>query len=414
MWIVLAVLLVCSALLSGSEVAYFSLNPTELEELKEAKTGQSRRILSLLDRPKNLLATILIGNNFVNVGIILLSNNLIESRLPTNWAPWLSLTVSIGGITFILLMLGEVIPKVYAAKFRLSLARMMTIPLVMMRQVFWPISWALIKSTNVIDRKIKKKDPAFSVDELGTALELTSDENTTEEEHKMLKGIVRFGSTDVKQIMRPRTDIVAFEWGDGYNEVIETIVQTGFSRIPVYKESFDHVAGILYIKDLLNHLDEEKDFNWQDLVRSPFFVPENKKIDDLLKEFQEKKIHLAVVVDEYGGTSGIVTLEDILEEIIGEISDEFDDDDLSYSKLDNHNYVFEGKTALNDMYRVLDIEGEEFEEEKGDSETLAGFMLELFGKIPLKNERIHFLHYTFTIEAADRRRVKRIKVTIQD
>jgi len=365
-----------------------------------------------MDRPKSLLATILIGNNFINVAIILLSNQLIESRIPTTLDPWLQTTITVAGITFVLLLLGEVIPKVYATKYKFTVARMMSLPLQQMRFLFYPVSWLLISSTKIIDRRLKKKDSSLTVDELGTALEITSDSSSSEEEQKMLKGIVKFGNTDVKQIMCPRTDVVAFEEDTSYSEVLKSIVSSGFSRIPVYRKSFDNITGILYIKDLLNHLNEGDDFEWQKLIRSHFPVPPSKKIDDLLKEFQEKKIHLAVVVDEYGGTEGIVTLEDVLEEIIGEISDEFDDDDLTYTKIDDHNYVFEGKTPLNDLYRVLEIEGREIDAAKGESETLAGFMLELFGKIPLKGERKTFEHYTFTIEAADRRRVKMVKITL--
>jgi len=412
-WAILLVLLMCSALISGSEVAYFSLTPVQLADLESGEaTPSSQRIVGLLKLPKRLLATILIVNNMVNVGIILLSSILIESQIPEHWVDWEKFWFSTVCITFTLLLLGEVIPKVYATKYSMRLARLMSVPLLQLRWLVHPISWCLIRMTNVVDRNIKNKDESITVDKLEVALELTSDHQTSEEEQKILKGIVRFGNTEVKQIMCPRTDITAFEVETPYSEILGQIVKSGFSRLPIYRENFDKIEGILYIKDLLNDLSADDSFDWRSIARKPFFVPENKKIDDLMREFQEKKIHMAVVVDEYGGTCGIVTLEDILEEVIGEISDEFDDDDISYSKLDEFNYVFEGKTHITDVYRVLEIEDDPFDDAKGDSDTLGGFMLELFGRIPVKNEYIVYKNYTFTIEAADRRRIKRVKLTM--
>lgn len=413
-WGIMVTLIMCSALISGSEVAYFSLTPAQQSDLKEEKDRSSKRILKLLEKPKKLLATILIANNFVNVGIIILSAFLIEPYIPVEWGPGWNIAVKTIGITFVILLLGEVIPKVYATKYGMSLARVMSSPLLRLRWLFSWLSRILIGSTSIIEKRLAKKNKEHTIEELETALELTRDQNTNEEEHKLLEGIVRFGSTDVRQIMTPRTDVVAFDMEDDWESIIPSIIESGYSRIPAYEESFDKVAGILYIKDLLPHIDDDTAFEWQQVIRPPFFVPEHKKIDDLLREFQEKKIHLAVVVDEYGGTSGIVTLEDIIEEILGEISDEFDDDDLAYSKIDDSNYVFEAKIALNDLYRVLDCDDTPFEESKGDSETLGGFMLELFGKIPQKNEKVKFEHYTFTIETADPRKVKRVKVTIHE
>ncbi len=411
-WGILVLLLLCSALISGSEVAFFSLAPADLNQLEETKEKSSERILLLLEKPKKLLATILIVNNFVNVGIIILISYLAVPILSLIANDGVRYAVEIGGITFIVLLLGEVIPKVYANKHAIRLARTMANPLLRLRWLFGWLSWLLIGSTNIVDKRLGRKEKGHTVEELETALELTRDQNTSEEEHKLLEGIVRFGNTDVRQVMKPRTDVIAFDHDDAFNAITESIIDSGFSRIPVYKGSFDKIVGLLYIKDLLPHLDKEKDFEWQSLIRAPFFVPESKKIDDLFKEFQEKKIHLAIVVDEYGGTSGIVTLEDVIEEILGEISDEFDDDDLAYSKIDDCNYVFEAKTPLNDFYRVLNINLSSFDEAKGESETLGGFILELSGKIPMKNEKIHFKNYTFTIETADRRKVKQIKVTI--
>ena len=414
-FIIMGALLLCSALISGSEVAYFSLSPAEMEEIEESKSSSSKRILSLVENPQKLLATILVANNFLNVGIIILSTYIMDGILPVDMPSIEKFLWQTVLVTFIILLLGEVVPKVYATKSGLRLARIMSLPITLMESpwIFGSIGNVLIRSTNVIEKRIKKRDANVSVDSLEHALELTNDQNTTEEERKILQGIVRFGNTDVKQIMKPRTDVVAFDIETNYDELLKEIVKAGHSRVPVYRESFDHIEGILYIKDLLPHFDQSASFEWQTLIRKPFIVPRSKKIDDLLAEFQEKKIHLAIVVDEYGGTQGIVTLEDILEEIVGEITDEFDDDNLAYSKLDENNYVFEGKTPLNDVYRALDIEGKEFEDAKGESDTLAGFILELFGKIPQKNEKINFEHYVFTVEAADRRRVKQVKITIK-
>ncbi|KAA3646845.1 MAG: gliding motility-associated protein GldE [Bacteroidetes bacterium] len=407
------ILLVASALISGSEVAYFSINPAEKDELQGNKIKSASVILELLERPKKLLATILIANNFVNVAIVILSTYIADGLIPETLSQNTKLFIQIVLVTFLLLLLGEVIPKVYANAKPLKLASFMALPTLYLRSLLSPLSSLLVSSTNFIDKRIKKKGHNISVDELSHALELTSDDTKTEEDHKILEGIVKFGNTDVKQVMTSRVDTVSIDINKTYQEVIDTILDSGYSRIPVYEDSFDNIKGILYIKDLLPHLNKET-FKWTTIIRKPFFVPENKKIDDLLKEFQFKKIHLAVVVDEYGGSSGIISLEDILEEIVGEISDEFDDEDLEYSKLDDFNYVFEGKIGLNDMYRILGIDGDEFEEVKGESESLAGLVIELFGKIPKKGEKIRLKDYLISIEAADKRRIKRIKLSLQE
>lgn len=408
------ILLILSALISGSEVAFFSLGPQDISELELSKDKNDVRIVELLAKPKRLLATILISNNFINVAIVLISTFLMNNIINLSGASELQqFLIQVVCVTFIILLIGEVIPKVYASTYSLSLARFMAFPLTFLNKFLAPLSKPLAASTIFIDKKIKRKGSAFSADELDQALELTYDNNeTSTEEKKILKGIVKFGNTDVTQIMTARVDVKAVSVAITYEELIETILESGYSRIPVYKETFDQVVGILYIKDLLPYLHTKKE-NWQELIRSPFFVPENKKIDDLLKEFQEKKIHLAIVVDEYGGASGIVSLEDVIEEIVGDISDEFDDEDILYSKLDENNFIFEGKTPLIDLYRVLEIEGDEFEKEKGEAETLAGFLLEKSGKILKKNERLHFSNYLFVVEAADKRKIKRVKITIQ-
>jgi putative hemolysin len=421
--IVVLVLLVFSAFISGAEVAFFSLKPTEKNELENNNDKKSQFALELLNYPKRLLATILISNNFVNIAIIIISTFIANELF--NFVDFYFLGILIQAsvqefiilvvlVTFMILMAGEVVPKIYAYKYPLKLTLIMSYPIWVLEKIFWytGISRLLLFTTSIIDNNIKRKSESISVEDLSNVLELTTDEEVSEDEHKMLKGIVKFGNTDAKQVMTPRTDIDAFDIEEPFSDLIQKIIECGYSRIPIYKESIDKIEGVLYIKDLLQYLDKTANFDWQKLIRPAFFVPENKKIDDLLSEFKAKKIHIAIVVDEYGGTSGIITLEDIIEEIVGDITDEFDDEELNYSKLDDYNIVFEGKTPLNDMYRILEIDGEIFEKNKGEADTLAGFLLELSGKFLKKNEKINFKNYTFTIEAADKRRIKQIKITI--
>ena len=421
-FVVMAILLFCSAFISGAEVAFFSLSPKDQEELKSSKSKINVLIQDLLDKPKKLLATILIANNFVNISIVILSSYLAGSLFSFENS-WLGLApevwefiVLVGFVTFLILLVGEVIPKVYANKYPLKLAGIMAYPVYTLGQLFWYIGLSpfLISTTSFIDKRFVKKSENISVDQLSHALELTDENEVSKDEQKILEGIVKFGKTDVKQIMQPRTDVTSINIESSYTLVMQEILNSGYSRIPIYKENFDHIEGVLYIKDLLAHLDKGDGYKWQTLLREAYFIPESKKIDDLLTEFQAKKIHLAIVVDEYGGNSGIITLEDIIEEIVGDITDEFDDEELVYSKLDDTNYIFEGKIPLKDLYRVLDINGDNFEENKGDSDTLAGFILELSGKIMQKNERVSFENYSFTIEASDKRRIKRVKVTINE
>lgn len=415
--LILVCLLILSALVSGSEVAFFSLGPSELDELNKKEGKSYATALTLLEKPKDLLAVILIANNFINVAIIILASYMSSELFPaSSVAAITKFLIDVIVITFILLLFGEVIPKIYATKHGMQMSLLMAIPLYYIGKAF-PfnvLKWALVRGTSVVSNLGKKKSVQVSSDELQHALELTikEEDEIDQEDHKILEGIVKFGNKDVKQIMKSRMDVEAVEVTIGFDQVYEAIMKSKYSRMPVYKDSFDKIEGILVVKDLLPHVDEKDDFKWQKLIRDPYFVPENKKIDDLLNSFQEMKMHMAIVVDEYGGTSGIVTLEDVLEEIIGDIADEFDEDEISYSKLDNFNYVFEGKTPLIDLYKVLDIDGKEFEEAKSESDTLAGFVIEQAGKILRKNEKLTFNNYIFTVEAADNRKVKRIKLTI--
>ncbi len=408
------VLLVIVSFVSAAESAFFSLTPTDMEELKTSGSKTDEKILKLVAAPKRLLATLLISINFINIAIVVLSTLVMEGLFEfSSESHIIGFIIQVVVVTFLILLVGEVIPKIYATQNPLSSTRVLVFFVQFLQRLFYPVSTFLVFSSSFLDKVIKPRTHNISVDELSQALELTSDKDIPVEDHKILKGIVKFGSTDVKQIMKSRMDVVAFEYEREFTKLLEDITTSGFSRVPIYKEKLDNIAGVLYAKDLLQYIDEGNDFNWHTIIRPPFFVPENKKIDDLLREFQSRKIHLAVVVDEYGGTSGIVTLEDVIEEIVGEINDEFDDDELVYSKLDDSNYVFEGKAHLNDVYRILEIDGDVFEEAKGEADTLAGLILELEGRIPTKNEKIRFNNLLFTIESADNRKIKRVKITIE-
>lgn len=407
---VLLLLLICSALISGSEVAFFSLNASDLESLEE-NNAENERINNLLKQPEELLGTILIANNFVNVGIVILSSFLLNEYFsPENWSTLAVFLVEILSITTVLLLFGEILPKVYARSSRLSFAKLVAGFLSGIHKILLPLSRRLSKTVNRLS--IESKGPSISVDDLEQALELTSDDNTKEEEQRILKGIVRFGSTSVKEVMTPRTSVVAIDEKTGYHEALNKMTESGYSRIPVFEENLDQIKGLLYVKDLLPYMDASEKFGWQDLMRQPFFVPESKKIDDLLGEFQRRRVHLAIVVDEFGGTSGVITLEDVLEEIVGEISDEFDDDDLSYSKLDDYNFVFEASIPLIDLCRVLDLPKDRFDAVDGESDTLAGLVLELAGKFLDKGEVISYDEFTFLVESTDQRKIIRVKITI--
>ena len=411
--IALLVLLVISALISGSEVAFFSLSKTDLDFNAVDKSKKKQSVIKLLENPKKLLATILIVNNFINILIVLLFAYLGEYFFSSIASISLRFALEVILITFLILLFGEVLPKIYANRNALSFSTFMVLPLKILNALLTFLSVPLMNLTSVVEKRLGKKNSDFTVETLSQALELTSEEATTKEEQKILEGIVTFGNTETVQVMCPRTDVFSLSDDENFEDILKKIIKQGHSRIPVYHENIDDIVGVLYTKDLLPHLNK-KTFQWKKLMREPFFVPENKKLDDLLKEFQEMKNHLAIVVDEYGGTSGIITLEDVIEEIVGDISDEFDDDDLSYSKLDENNYVFEGKIALKDFYKVLNIDESIFEENKGEFETLAGFILEINEKFPKRNDIILFNDYTFKIEVLDKKRIKQIKVTIPD
>jgi len=409
------ILVVLSALLSGSEVAMFSISNKQRFDLEDQNRNANKRVLTLLKEPKKLLATILIANNFINVSIVMASNFVFNNLIiEGSISDTMNFIIQVIVITFLILLFGEVIPKVYANNYNLKFSKFMAIPLQLLKKLFYPISQILVNSTNLIDKRIEKRKESIQANELEHALNLTVDSVDNEDEKKILEGIVKFGNTDVKQIMTPRTDVISFEITTPFNELMSELKEIKYSRIPVFEDSFDKIKGILYAKDLLGKMNEKKNFKWPNLLREPKFVPENKKLDDLLKEFQEEKTHIAIVVDEYGGSSGIVSLEDVLEEIVGEITDEFDEEDINYKKLDELNYIFDGKTTLIDIYKLLEIDGEIFEKEKGESDTIAGFCIEQAGKILLKNEKISFDRYTITVEAADKRRIKKVKITINE
>ena len=413
--VVIGLLLVCSAAMSASEVALFSLTPTQLRDLRERGGQWGSRVLDLLAKPRRLLATILILNNLVNVGVVVLSAMVVEKLLYVEqMSETLVFVVQVLAVTFIILLMGEVLPKVYATSHAMRVAQLMAGPLLVLRWILKPLSETLVRSTNFIEKRYRKKGAQnISVTALGHALDLTHDASTTAEEKRILRGIVKFGNIEVRQVMRPRTEVVGFDREMSFPQLMSAIVESGYSRVPVYEGTLDRVTGVLNIKDVLPHIDKA-DFDWHSLLREPYFVPESKKLDDLLQEFQHEKVHLAVVVDEHGGTSGIITLEDVIEEIVGDITDEFDDEDLIYSKLDDRTWVFEGKAPLPDVYRVLGIDGQLFEDNKGDSGTLGGFVLELTGRIPKKGERIDLHNYAFIVEASDNKRVRRVKVVVHD
>lgn len=410
--VVILFLLVLSAMVSGSEVAFFSLSPTDVDKIKELKSRSGKIANALLKHPDRLLATILITNNFVNVGIVVISTFLTDSLFNFEEINrWVGFTIQVVVVTFLILFFSEVLPKVYANRSPFTFSIFIAPALLFFSKAFKPLSSLLIRSTGVVNRKLSKKKSNISIHELSDALELT--EVSLSEEKNILKGIVKFGNIYVSEIMRSRVDVVAIETETTYSDLLKIINESGFSRIPVYKDTFDEVKGILYIKDLLPYLSKPPSFKWQTLIRPSYFVPESKKINDLLKEFQTEHIHMAIVVDEYGGTSGIVTLEDILEEIVGEIADESDAEETSYRKIDQDNILFEGKVLLNDFYKIAQVEDNVFDNVKGDADTLAGLILELRGEIPERKDKLTYKNFTFEVREVDQRRIKLIHVSVK-
>jgi gliding motility-associated protein GldE len=397
-------------MISGSEVALFSLSKSQLKN--EDKSSYIQIIQKLLSNSNKLLATILVANSFINIAIVILFTQIGNVIFKSITSPFWRFTIEVVVATFLILLFGEILPKIYASRNNLLFSRFVIYPLLLLDFLLTPISLPMQKLSNFIKNKLSFKKGNINLNQISSALDLTSPDETTKQEHKILKGILSFGNTETKEVMRPRLDIHAYSNLLNYDEVLKNIIENNFSRIPVYNEDLDNIIGILYVKDLLPFLDK-KDFDWLSTLRKPLFIPENKKLDDLMQEFQEKKIHLAIVVDEFGGTSGVISLEDVIEEIVGDISDEFDDDSLLFSKLDNLNYVFEGKTSMKDFYKILNIDSSPFDKLKGDSETIAGFILEISQSFPKINSKIVFENYTFTIESVDKKRIKQVKVTIK-
>lgn len=410
--VVAVLLLLCSAFASGSEIAFFSLTREELDELADSKSAKDRKVVTLLNDPERLLATILIVNDFVNVGIVMLLNfffmNVLDFGEGAEWLEFLLLTVV---LTFLLLLFGEVMPKIYSKSNSMRFARFSSTPFCMLMRLLKPFSTFLVRSTTFMQRRVAKKNHLLSVDELEQALELT-DKKEIGDQKKMLEGIIRFGDETVKSIMTSRLDMVMLDVHAPYKQVLKCAEENAYSRIPVYGKTQDDIRGILYIKDLIPHLNKNENFRWQSLLRQPFFVPETKKIDDLLCDFQAVKVHMAIVVDEFGGVSGLITLEDIIEEIVGEINDEFDEPDASYEQLDDNVYLFDGRTMLADFYKLVSLDSAEFEELSGEADTLAGLLLEVKGEFPKLHETIVCNGVAFEVEEKDKHRIVKIKVTL--
>lgn len=405
-------LLLASAMLSGAETAYFSLRSDQVKEIEKKNDFRSRLIIRHLKKPRKFLATITITNGFVNICFIIAMGILLNWAFDFTKLPTLGFIIQIAIIAFILLLFGEVLPKFYAKKNSKKFVRRTAILIIIFDRIFHPLSMLMLNTTKIIGNKLASIKQNITIDDLSHALNLTTHQIT--EDENILKGIVKFGNIDAKEIMKSRVDIYAVEIETKFKDLLALIIDSGHSRIPVYAENFDNIKGILFIKDLLPHFEKDDSFKWQSLIRPPYFVPENKKINDLLQEFQANKIHMAIVIDEYGGTSGIVTLEDVLEEIVGEITDESDEDEIIYSQIDESTYVFEGKTLINDFLKIVDIDDDYFDDIKGDADTVAGIILELTGEIPGRNKKIEYKNLTFTIESVDKRRIKQIRVKINE
>lgn len=412
--LILVILLIGSALASGSEVAFFSLSNEEIASIQESEPKRGRQVASLLANPKKLLSTILILNNLINIGIVTLTTFVAWSLFGMNATGIVVILVQTVGVTFAIVFFGEIVPKVYANQAKVSFALALAPVLSLFSSILQPISWFLMAFSNLIEKRVEQKGYSLSVDELNQALELTT-EDTPEEEKDILKGIVNFGTLTVKQVMRSRMDITAVDADIDFHELMDKINKSGYSRIPVFEETIDNISGVLYIKDLLPYIEKDEDFAWKDLIRKSFFVPETKKVDVLLKDFQKMRVHMAIVVDEYGGTSGLVTLEDLIEEIIGEINDEFDDtNDIFFQEIDSDTFIFEGKVSLNDFCKKLELDSQVFEEVKGESESLGGLLLELNSKLPKNGTKIQFEGFEFTVLAVDARKIKKVKVHLNN
>ena len=403
-------LLLCAALVSMAETAFFSLSLSNMESVPEG--SGKLKLLRLLGNPKSVLATILLVSNMLNIGVILLSDDLMRNIDFGNTPDWVRFLIQVVAVSFVIILFGEVIPKVYARRYGLRLSLFFSHPILFLVRILKPFTWPLTQFSSIVDKRVKRQGKGFSVENLSDAIELASDEKTDAEDHKILKGIAHFGSLDVTVIMTPRSDVVMVDWESSFDELLQTILENGYSRMPVFKEKTDQIEGILFIKDIIPHIHSDKNFEWHTLIRKPFFVPENKKIDDLLKEFQKMKMHMGLVVDEFGGFEGLVTLEDIIEEIVGEINDEYDEDDVDYYKMNDFNYIFAGKTSLHDVLRIINFELDFFEEFENEIESVAGLILELSGKIPARNETVSYKNLTFRILNADNRRINRVKVSI--
>ncbi|MGV9003014.1 gliding motility-associated protein GldE [Flavobacterium sp.] len=407
------ILLFCSAMVSAAEVALFSLTPKDLGNLNEKNPRKGDLISSLIQKPKKLLATLLLANNFVNIGVVILFSMVVGNSIFKGIESVLiKFILEVIVVTFLILLFGEVLPKIYASRNNIKFSEKLAYPLYVLDKLLSPISIPMRNITVFLHDKFGSQKGSLSVDQLSQALELTSNDDTTQEEQKILEGIVSFGNTDTKQVMRPRIDIFGLDIDESFADIYAKIVGKGYSRIPVFQENIDDIKGVLFVKDLIPHI-HKKEFDWKKLLRQPLFVPENKKLDDLLKDFQSMKSHMAIVVDEYGGTSGLVSLEDIIEEIVGDISDEFDDENINFSQIDDKNYLFEGKITLKDFYRIIDVDEDLFESKKGEAETLAGFILENLGNFPKKGQKVIFSNLNFIIETVDKRRIKQIKVTLE-
>ncbi len=407
-------LLIFSALISGSEVAFFSLSSTDIKKASNSKNKSLKLVYNLRNKPKRLLAALLVSNNFINIAIVLLFSSFGDAMYFSSIPFWANFIIEVGVITLFILLFGEILPKVYANRNAVSFSKKMALPIqILDKYIFFFLTIPMSRMTEFIQKKLVFKSTNLSVDKLSDALELTDKSETSNDEQKILKGIVSFGSVETKQVMKPRIDVFSVSKHLNFDELIKQVREEGYSRIPVFEEKIDKIIGVIYLKDLFPFINE-KDYKWNELIREPYFVPENKKLDDLLSEFQQLKIHFAIVVDEYGGNSGIITMEDIVEEIVGGLKDKFYQEDLSYYKIDSNNYIFDGKTNLKDFYRAIDIKDEDiFENRKGESETIAGFILEQFGYFPKKGSVLKVKNVKFKIEEIDRKRIKKIKITIK-